>query len=113
MAICLQTMVELSGTDGIFLETKTLGNYFTATNQFQTLIYWGLIEPMTKNGEPWVPGSEKVVGWWRPTPKGISFSQGKCTVEKFVAVFNSKLLKRYGDPWGIWDSLEQSYSYYL
>ena len=52
------------------------------------LAYWGLVEEST---EPRSDGGR--AGWWRVTPHGAAFIQGKIRLPKYALVYNAECLE--------------------
>ena len=64
------------------------------------LALWNLIEAST---EPREDGGR--AGWWRVTPEGEQFVQGRTRVPRYALVYDGSLLRHEGEPIDINDAL--------
>ena len=74
---------------------------------FPKLRYWGLIEQFEGQRED---GSTRV-GLYRITEKGELFVEGQLAVNKYILLYNQKLLGRDGDATTIQDALGDKFNY--
>lgn len=69
--------------------------------------HWGLIEPMMALRDD---GSNRV-GYWRLTPAGQDFVEGKTTVARYAKIYNNHCYGLQGDQVGIREVLGNKFSY--
>jgi hypothetical protein len=67
------------------------------THNYPSLKHWGLIEELPKPDDP----KAKVSGFWRITPSGLDFAEGRIMVPKTAWVYDSECLKLTGHHVGI------------
>jgi hypothetical protein len=69
--------------------------------------FWGLME--VQPGER-ADGSKRV-GWWRLTPQGVAFVEGRARAPKFARLYAQRCLGFTGEPITIRDALGNKFDY--
>lgn len=91
-----------------WVHLPTLGVLTTGRGDECKARYWGLIEAMPDARRE--DGSDRV-GWWRLTPLGAKFVQGKAVIQKYAVVYDSRCLELTGEDVTIVDSLGEGFNY--
>jgi hypothetical protein len=96
MAQSLVDMYRAAGREWQHIPTTVGGR----SREEGKLRYWGLIE---ESDEPRDDGGH--AGWWRVTPDGEEFLQGRVSIPMYARVFDGRCLGFIGDPVSISDAL--------
>ena len=105
MALCL---IKLSKMKNEFNHVSKIVNGIsnTGTADFSKLKYWGLIEEHYN-----VNKEKKSSGFWRITPAGLNFANGKTTLPKYVTIYNKLNLGFSEEKINIKESLKEKFNY--
>jgi hypothetical protein len=74
---------------------------------YAKLVYWGLIEQMSQQGEP----EKRSSGYWRPTDRGIDFVHARVHLRSHVLVFDGDVRGFEGELLGIREALGKRFRY--
>lgn len=91
---------------GTFHEIKEFMTH-NELGDFAKLAYWDLAQEQPSMR---LDGSTRT-GWWKITPLGIDFVEGRATVPKHARVYNGRLLNLTGKRVGIKERLGKTFNY--
>jgi len=79
--------------------------------EFAKLRWWGLIEEQADEPDPEDDARKRKTrsGQWRPTQAGIDFAYGRAKVDKYVLLYNNRLIGRMGPEIGLLDALGEDF----
>lgn len=104
MARALILAYRAGGADD-FIHVPSL-DHSGAVNELNKARYWGLLEE-----SPQRRADGGRAGWWKLTPKGVDFIEGRITLPKYAVVYDGKLLELEGDQVGIAQALSKKFNY--